>query len=98
DAGAPREIAQAQVHVLAQGPDAPADGDVGDGGGGHGPRTLSHTRVIATGWRVAIVTNPAGSRRHRRPPLPDLGNGGYDVWHYDVAWRYPTAAPATPVT
>ena len=29
---------------------------------------------------------------------PELGNGGYDVLHYDVAVRYPTAAPSTPVT
>jgi aminopeptidase N len=30
--------------------------------------------------------------------FPELGNGGYDVLHYDVALRYPTAAPSTPVT
>ena len=28
--------------------------------------------------------------RYRRPPLPQLGNGGYDVQHYDLDLRYAT--------
>src|SRR4051794_2077486 len=29
--------------------------------------------------------------------FPQLGNGGYDVQHYDVDVRYPTSAPSSPM-
>jgi aminopeptidase N len=29
---------------------------------------------------------------------PTLGNGGYDVQHYDVAWTYATPEPSAPIT
>jgi hypothetical protein len=66
--------------------------------------------AILMNTRACAHVPPTGARRgHGRPAspgaaglgdrlFPTLGNGGYDVWHYDVAWRYPTAAPTTPVT
>ena len=57
---------------------------------------------LARGTSARLAAGTAGRRRHRARAAgigdrlyPTLGNGGYDVWHYDVAWRYPVAAPTT---
>ena len=65
--------------------------------------------AVAAGAVVLALALPGVAAAGGRPPspgaagigdrlYPTLGNGGYDVWHYDIAWRYPTAAPASPVT
>ena len=65
--------------------------------------------AVAAGAVLAALALPGVAAAGGQPPspgaagigdrlYPTLGNGGYDVWHYDVAWRYPVAAPTTPVT
>jgi aminopeptidase N len=65
--------------------------------------------AFAAGAVVLALALPGVAAAGGQPPspgaagigdrlFPTLGNGGYDVWHYDVAWRYPTTAPTTPVT
>ena len=65
--------------------------------------------AVVAGAIVAALALPGVAAAGGQPPspgaagigdrlYPTLGNGGYDVWHYDVAWRYPVAAPASPVT
>ena len=67
-------------------------------------------RLRAAGLALAaafLVSAPAAAHPHGGTPgdpglgdelFPDLGNGGYDVLHYDVGLRYATADPAQPVT
>jgi hypothetical protein len=65
--------------------------------------------AVLAGAVVAALALPGVAAAGGQPPspraagigdrlYPTLGHGGYDVWPYDVAGRYPAAAPTTPVT
>jgi hypothetical protein len=58
---------------------------------------------VAALFALAALAVPASASAFERPTpgaagigdrlFPTLGNGGYDVRHYDLALRYATAAP-----
>src|SRR4051812_42539012 len=61
-------------------------------------------RLLLTAAMVAALVAPAAANAAGRPSpgaagigarlFPKLGNGGYDVQHYDVTLNYATAAPS----
>jgi aminopeptidase N len=62
--------------------------------------------LVVAVFLAALVAGPAASASAPPSPgaagvgdrlFPQLGNGGYDVIHYDVAVRYATSAPSQPL-
>lgn len=68
----------------------PDDGDVGDAARGSRPRSTTSSTERAT-TTTALVGQP-GAEGVGDPYFPGLGNGGYDVDHYDLdlAWAADT--------
>jgi hypothetical protein len=56
---------------------------------------VSLALLVAAG--PAAATPTPGAAGIGDPLQPELGNGGYDVLHYDLDLRYATSAPSQPI-
>ena len=99
-----REPARPVPHDATGGP---ADG-VGSGASQshhcRGEGLMKRVFLFAAHVRPVVLRGTGGRRRRRRRARPgsatgcspSLGNGGYDVQHYDLDLRYATSAPTAP--
>jgi aminopeptidase N len=58
---------------------------------------LAVVAVLATPTAATAAPPTPGAAGLGDRLFPDLGNGGYDVLHYDVGLRYATSAPSQPM-